>query len=166
MVMPNGSRIGNPPHVPTDESRIEVQRLAETLPSELIAKKMGIARSTLWLHYRQELADAKASLGEEFGTLALQKIRNGDNDMLKFWLARRGGWEKTERHEHSGPGGGPIAHVDLARLAEAFAGMSEDELAVAERVLSLVASSGTPSGPDGGGGSAAAVEGGAAESTP
>lgn len=165
IVPAHGGRIGNPPYDP-EPNRELIRRLNQTLPVELIADVIGVSYSTLYRHHRQDLAESKAALVEELGKSVLLKARNGDNDMLKFYLARHGGWDKRERHEHTGANGGPIQHVDLARLAEAFAGMSEDELAIAERVLSLVASSGHAGGPDSGGGSAAAIEGGEAEPTP
>lgn len=158
--------IGNPPHVPTEESRKLVRDLAPYLPNNLLAEKMGIARSTLHKYYQEELSAGKAELVAELGRSVIAKARNGDNDMIKYYLNGPGGWNPKQVHEHVGAGGGPIQHVDLSRLAVEFAGMSEDELAVAERVLALVASSGPAGGPDLGGGSATAVEGGAAEPAP
>ncbi len=158
VVLPNGSRIGNPPHIPTDATRALVKRLCVTLPVGMIADVLQIATSTLYVHYRAELAEAKAEIVDEFGKSVIAKARNGDNDMLKFYLTRHGGWDETKRHEHTGAGGGPITHVDVARLTEAFRGMTPDERAIAERVLSLVASSGNSGGPDGSGGSPADIE--------
>jgi len=153
VTLPNGSRIGNPPHVPTDATRALVRRLNQTLPVTLIGDVLGIATSTLYVHYRAELAESKAALVEELGKSVIAKARNGDNDMIKFYLKNHGGWDETKRHEHSGPGGGPITHVDVARLAEAFRGMTDDERAIAKRVLSLVASTGTAAEPGSGEGS-------------
>lgn len=150
----NGNPIGNPPYDPEPNRKL-VARLAETLSNLMIADVLGIHEATLYRHHRTDIAKAKAIRVEKMGKSVIAKADQGDLDAMKFYLTRHGGWGETNRTEHTGAGGGPITHVDVARLTEAFRGMTEDERAIAERVLSLVAAGGPAGGPDSGSGGAA-----------
>lgn len=118
-------RIGNPPHVPTPELR----RIAEThaavgTPHWAIAAEMGISHRTLSLHYKEELELGLIRMNARVGSGIAKKALDGDSDMQKFWMARRGGpaWANKQNLEHSGPDGGPISHavnhgLDLSKLS-------------------------------------------------
>lgn len=106
-------RIGNPPHVPTEEQR----KIAEThaavgTPHWAIAAEMGISERTLDIHYRVELDRGLIRMNARVGSAIAKKALAGDGDMQKFWMARRGGpaWANKQQTELSGPDGGAIKH--------------------------------------------------------
>lgn len=118
-------RFGNVAFVPTDEQRQKVRTLAKTFPehsNHRIAILVGVSRSTLEKHFREDLdygrAEMLASVGAQVINAALDSENasaKGDRDLQKFILARLGGW--STKVEHSGKDGRPIEHVDLSRLS-------------------------------------------------
>jgi hypothetical protein len=109
---------GRPAHVPTDVSRAQVEAyVLSGIPKVRIAKFIGISEPTLTKFYDDIITDAKERVkGEAVGTL-IQHWRKGDKGMLCFWLKTQCGFRETERLEHSGPDGAPIAMLpDLAKL--------------------------------------------------
>lgn len=125
MVQPNGSAIGNPAFVPTDEQRAEVRDLAAKYPPQAqgyIARIMGISKTTLVKYFADDLEAGREEMLAEIGGQMIYAAKhgrkpdftNGDFDAQRFVLARLGGW--SQKTEISGPGGGPIEHVDLSRL--------------------------------------------------
>jgi hypothetical protein len=118
-------RFGNVAFVPSDEQRAKVRTLAKTFPehsNHRIAILVGVSRSTLEKHFREDLdygrAEMLASVGAQVINAALDSENasaKGDRDLQKFILARLGGW--STKVEMSGKDGRPIEHVDLTRLS-------------------------------------------------
>lgn len=129
----NPGLIGNPPFVPTEAQRAKARSLAKTFPingERLIARMMGISRTTLRAHFGDDLelgrAEMLAAVGGQVISRALdadakdangKPVAKGDFEAQKFVLARLGGW--STKVEHSGPDGGPIETVsfDLSHLS-------------------------------------------------
>lgn len=126
-------KFGNPPFVPTEEQRQQAKTLSQVFPrhaEHFIAAKMGISRSTLERHFRDDMtlgrAEMLASVGAQLIQLAIRGkdavntdgklLAPGDLDAMKFILARLGGW--TTKVEMTGKDGGPIESVDLSRLSK------------------------------------------------
>jgi hypothetical protein len=117
---------GNPPFIPTDAQRQEVRTLARALvDQQIIANMVGLrSTSALRQHFRAELdagtADTISTISAKYVKLALE----GDEKAMRVVLEKKGGW--ASKHEHSGPGGGPIQIADLNRLSpeqlEAYGG--------------------------------------------
>jgi hypothetical protein len=128
----HGGRIGNPPHVPTEEQRRKVRALAQTMKAELpvsrrwIARNMGFSVATLDRHYADDMeqgrAEVVASLGAKLIGIAMgtTQVQSKEQlDAIKFALARIGGW--STKLEVTGQNGGPVQHAtfDLSKLDEA-----------------------------------------------
>jgi hypothetical protein len=124
--------------VPTDEMRLQVTTLAKVCSADMIATTLGISRNTLYRHFSGEMQKGKAEAVSTVGAKLLQKALAGDRTCMIFYLKTQGKW--SSRLELSGPGGGPIATVDLtSKLRE----MSDDQLAALEPLLAaLLAESG------------------------
>lgn len=129
IVPEHGGRIGNPPHVPTQENRDKVRTLAKTFPSHarhFIARLLGVSISTLDRHYADDMelgrAEMLAAVGAQVVNRAMDasKTENakGDLDAQKFILARLGGW--STKLEVTGKDGGPVQvkDFDLSKLSE------------------------------------------------
>lgn len=125
----HGGRIGNPPHVPTQENRDKVRTLAKTFPAHArhyIARLIGVSVSTLDKHYGDDMelgrAEMLAAVGAQVVNRAMDASKvdsaKGDLDAQKFILARLGGW--STKLEVTGKDGGPIQHkdFDLSNLSE------------------------------------------------
>ena len=68
MAKPRKSRPGPAPHAPTPEQRKLVEQIAGYgIPAKDIASAMGIARSTLFKHYREELDRGLAVVNVQLG---------------------------------------------------------------------------------------------------
>jgi len=103
------------PIVLSDAQRAEVETLAALLSQEQIADYLGVARNTfraicerdaeVAARYKRGKAKAIAHVANGL----LQKARNGDTTSMIFYLKTQAGWRETERLEHSGPDGQPIA---------------------------------------------------------
>ena len=103
------------PIVLSDAQRAEVETLAALLNQEQIADYLGVARNTfraicerdaeVAARYKRGKAKAIAHVANGL----LQKARNGDTTSMIFYLKTQAGWRETERLEHSGPDGQPIA---------------------------------------------------------
>lgn len=130
---PHGGAIGQPAFVPTDQQREQVKNYARVFPvhgEHLIARLMGISRTTLRKYFGDDLelgrAQMLASVGGQMINRAMNaEARDGEGNLLakgdmeaqKFVLARLGGWTtKVDVGEQaSTPFGG---RVDLSRLSE------------------------------------------------
>lgn len=130
-------RIGNPPHVPTDENRSKVRTLAKVCGQDLCAQAMGFSTDTLQRHYLEDFHAGKQQAIQAVGAKLLERALNGHTAEMIFYLKTHAGW--TTRVELSGPGGGPIRTVDLSAF---LAGKNEEELAQVESVLSALLAAG------------------------
>lgn len=98
---------GKPPHEPTAQERKMVESMsAYGIPQEDIAKVIGINRSTLAKHYREELDTATAKANAKVAETLYRQATNVDNPRSAtaaiFWLKTRGGWRETVNLDHSG----------------------------------------------------------------
>ena len=98
---------GRPPHVPTKKDReIASFGAAMGIDQVVIGKLIGIGKSTLQTHYREELelgmARANVSVGSN-----LYKIATGNSPQAAtaamFWLKMRCGWKETDRGADDAP---------------------------------------------------------------
>lgn len=127
----HGGRIGNPPHVPTEETRARVRVLAQSISeyaNHLIAADIGISRQTLDRYYKGDIDRGRAGMVAAAGAQLISKALRGDDavgpdgkllapgnlEALKFLLARRGGW--TTKVEMTGRDGRPVETVDLSNM--------------------------------------------------
>lgn len=127
---PNGSRIGNPPYVPTDEDRANVRTWIKVADADTIAGFMGISRDTLDRHYPKELKEGRFEMIATLGAKAIQMAMAGDRTMLIFVLRTQGKW--NTRIEVTGKDGGPLRYVDLSKVLESY---SDEQLEALEPIL-------------------------------
>lgn len=151
VVRPNGSRIGNPAFVATDEQRHQVRQYAKTFPPHArryIARLIGVSVDTLDRHFADDMELGRAQMLATVGSQVINRainadavdaegkpIAKGDLDAQKFILARLGGW--STKVEHTGKGGAPIQtetrNFDLSNLTLEQA---EAMLPVLDQILS------------------------------
>lgn len=78
------------------------------LPHEQIAALIGISHVTLRKYYDAELALGKAKASAQVAkTLFNRATREGDTTAMIWWSKAQMRWTETQRHENSGPDGGP-----------------------------------------------------------
>lgn len=69
---------------------------------------LGMSTATLYKHYSKELELGDQIAGATVITKIFQKVQKGEEWALKWWSARRMGWQETQRTELTGANGGPI----------------------------------------------------------
>ncbi len=118
------------PHTPTRESRELVSQLSAVFPDNrlhYIAQQLGISVSTLRRQYQPEIDSGRAKLliavGSGIIRLAMdgdakgpdgKPIVKGNHEMMRFIMARLGGW--AQNLEITPVGTGSAEHIDLSRL--------------------------------------------------
>jgi hypothetical protein len=125
VVRPNGSRIGNPPHLVTEEMEKKVFALvAAGTPQVLIADVLEVSVDTLHDHYGRVMRLAKAEANSKVVESLYNKAVGGDVGAAIWWTKTQLGWRETQKVEMTGADGGPIvteqrsqADVVKARLA-------------------------------------------------
>jgi hypothetical protein len=111
----HGGQIGNPPFVPTDEKRRDVEAWVRAgLTEDDIAILLECSRSTVRRHFERELKMGQARLKVAMGGKAVKMALEGDRTMLIFWLRTKAKW--NVRVEHTGADGGPIRTYDLSQF--------------------------------------------------
>lgn len=110
---PGKNQVGRPEHLPTAANRmLVIDRVKHAVDQESIAAELGISENTLRKHYYFELKTARTTDQSEIMAKAIKHAKDGDKEMIKYYLDRLGGREfakKPEQLEISGPNGGPIA---------------------------------------------------------
>lgn len=100
------------PHKPTDKTREQAKQAAGLgLPHDQIGALLGISHVTLRKYYETELALGKATASAQIAKTLFNKAQSGDTTALIWWTKAQMRWAETQRHENSGPEGGPQEHT-------------------------------------------------------
>lgn len=95
-----GRTPGTPDHVPTPESRRQVEMLiGYGLVHDAIAAVIGVSDETLRKHYRAELNHGKAKVVAQVANSLVKKALSERPDAInaaKFYLERQGNWTETK----------------------------------------------------------------------
>ncbi|MBV8916413.1 MAG: hypothetical protein JOZ05_25670 [Acetobacteraceae bacterium] len=105
---------------PTDQQRRTVRAMAAYgVPQDDIARVIDVAPKTLRLHFRDELDRAVIEANAKVAQTCYQMAISGQHPAATFfWLKTRAGWRETDRLEHTGANGQPVA-IDF-RWADAL----------------------------------------------
>jgi hypothetical protein len=86
---------GRPPFVPTDEQRRRVEALvACDFSNQEIAIALGIAISTMEVHFREELNSGRTKVFTDIAGSMVQQAREGDKTMQIYLSKARMGWRE------------------------------------------------------------------------
>jgi len=101
------------PHKPTDDLRRQIEQASGLgLPHDQVAALVGISNETLRKYYGPELAVGKAKASAQVAkTLFNKAVQGGDTTAMIWWTKAQMRWAETQRHENSGPEGGPQEHT-------------------------------------------------------
>jgi len=129
---------GRPKFVPTDAERQLVATLSgRGLPQDQIAilVRTGIHIDTLRTHFQKELLGGRAMANSRIGGALFDKAMDGDTTAMIWWTKSQMRWAETQKVEHSGVDGAPIAiaAVDLKNL-------NDQELEQMQKLLEKTAS--------------------------
>lgn len=109
---PGKNQLGRPEHLATAANKNRVVELIKHgVDQESIAAELGISENTLRKHYYLELKTGRTDDQVAIMANAIKQARDGDKEMIKYYLDRLGGREFAKRPEQleiSGPNGGPI----------------------------------------------------------
>lgn len=103
---------GRKPFSPTEAERKQVEALSGYgLPIEHIATLIrdGIDYDTLRKHFETELVRGKAKANAQVGKTLFQKAMGGDTTAMIWWSKTQMRWSETQKIEHTGEGGVPLA---------------------------------------------------------
>lgn len=97
------------PHKPTDDLRRQVEQASGLgLPHDQICSLISISDETLRKYYGPELGMGKAKASAQIAkTLFNKAVQGGDTTAMIWWTKAQMRWAETQRHEQSGPDGGP-----------------------------------------------------------
>jgi len=88
-------------HIPTAELRERVAFLSVNgIEHKRIAEVIGIAKNTLYKHYRDELDNSLDNKNSQVAQSLFKKALEGDTGAMCFWLKTRAGWKETVRNEN------------------------------------------------------------------
>ena len=139
------TRADRPLHVPTAETRRQVEMMAAFGNTEgQIARIVGVSEPTLRLHYRCELDNGHVRANNMVAMNHFKQATNDDPKSVQaaqFWLKTRAGWrEPPSEQKHSGA----IGTFDLTKVRD-------DDLAKIEAILAPFAGTGGAAATDPGG---------------
>ena len=97
------------PHKPTDDLRRQVEQASGLgLPHDQICALISISDETLRKYYGPELGMGKAKASAQIAKMLFNKaVQGGDTTAMIWWTKAQMRWAETQRHEQSGPDGGP-----------------------------------------------------------
>jgi hypothetical protein len=97
------------PHKPTEDMRRQVESASGLgLPHDQICALIDISDETLRKYYKSELGLGKAKASAQIAkTLFNKAIQGQDVTAMIWWTKAQMRWAETQRHENSGPEGGP-----------------------------------------------------------
>lgn len=114
----NGTaRVGRPPVEITDEQVEQIEKLAALLTQDQIADFLGISDRTLREKISRDprISSAYArGRAKAISLMARSVFRDGlagDSQAARFYLSTQAGWRETQKHEHTGEGGGPVEWI-------------------------------------------------------
>ena len=96
--------------------------------SALVRK--GINVDTLRAHFAEELISGKAKANSQVGRTLFQKATSGDTTAMIWWTKTQMKWSETQKVEHSGVDGAPIAMATMD-----LKGLNDTELAQMQALL-------------------------------
>jgi hypothetical protein len=113
---------GRPTLEPTDKQRGQVEAMIRYgIPETEIAQALGISKTTLLKHFRNEINASATKANTQVGEFIFATIvglpipgRRPVTDeraratLAMFWAKTRMGWKETVINQHQGKGGGPI----------------------------------------------------------
>jgi hypothetical protein len=113
---------GRPTLEPTDKQRGQVEAMIRYgIPETEIAQALGISKTTLLKHFRNEINASATKANTQVGEFIFATIvglpipgRRPVTDeraratLAMFWAKTRMGWKETVINQHEGKGGGPI----------------------------------------------------------
>lgn len=113
---------GAPEHVPTEQTRQQVESLAGLgTPHEHIAVMIGLVDDkTLRKHYEHELKLGKAKANAKVSNVLFQEAIKGNMTAAIFWQKAQAGWREKSEVVHTGPDGGPLGAEALTGAMEMF----------------------------------------------
>lgn len=112
----HGGRIGNPPFVPTEQQRRDVEAWTRAgLTADGCAELLGISRATVDRHFKAELRISRLKVQAAIGASLVRKALAGNLTAQIFYLRTQAKW--NVRIEHTGADGGAIKTFDLSALA-------------------------------------------------
>ena len=129
---------GRKPFIPTEaEKQLVADLSGNGLPYEQIAAQIrgGVSIDTIQRHFRPEITVGQAEANQKIAQCLFNKAIGGDTTALIWWTKSRMRWSETQKHEHTGKGGAPIAVS-----AVDFRGLSDEELTQMESLLSKASS--------------------------
>lgn len=124
---------GRKPFEPTETERKQVEALSGYgLPLDQIAVlvRKGISVDTLTTHFKDELISGKAKANSQVGRTLFQKATSGDTTAMIWWSKTQMKWSETQKVEHSGVDGAPIAVATMD-----LKGLNDTELAQMQALL-------------------------------
>ncbi len=84
------------PHEPTDTTRATVKKFAAIgIPGDLIAKYLGINKTTLFKYYQKEMELAHLEANANVAGALYKNCMNGNVTAQIFWSKTRLGWRET-----------------------------------------------------------------------
>lgn len=100
-----------------------------------VARLLGIGRETLEKYYRDELDLGLSKANSQIAGKLFAKALEGDTASMIFWLKTRARWRETNRHEHTGPDGGPVKAEMKIDLSDLMSDLADDERANLRAIL-------------------------------
>ncbi len=88
---------GKPRHIPTDEQREIVEKMAGVgVPSLQIAAFIGIDQDTMLKWYKHEMQLGKAKANNAVGHTLFEKVMQGDTAAAIFWAKTQMRWSEPQ----------------------------------------------------------------------
>ena len=123
---------GRPAHQPTAQTRRTAESMsAFGIPQDEIAKVLGIAKTTLHAHYRDELDTAHVKAIAAVAQCLYKQATDPENPRsaasAMFWLKTQARWRETTVVEQTGLDGGPIQVEEVSareRINSRIAGIA------------------------------------------
>jgi hypothetical protein len=138
-------KAGRKPHEPTKVSRDQVLAFCGMgLTHGQICKLLGISTPTLYKNYRDELDTGEArmnfNVANNLYNIATDPTHKSGAQAAMFWMKTRARWRETNRLEHTGPDGQPIATNNTSvRTIDASVLNSDQRQALRELMESALA---------------------------